>query len=181
MRLFTGSGSGGDLVTVPDLRLVPAETASRTLQELDLKVMNRLQNSDTVPAGVVIDTDPVAGTEVETGSFVTVIESAGTEQFSIPHVVGETEEVARALIEAQGFQVGVVFNHDLILASDLYRIQGTQDGCIFDRYAWLVCLDHHYIGIFPHHLACQRVVITLGVRLLVGVPIAKSGSAVPTE
>ncbi len=107
-RLFTGTGGGGGMVTIPDLKLVPAETASRTLQELDLKVLNRLENSETVPAGVVIDTEPTAGTEVEKGSFVTVIESAGTEQFAVPSVVGETEEVARALIEAQGFQVGRV-------------------------------------------------------------------------
>jgi len=107
-RLFTGGGGGAGLVTIPDLKLVESEAASRTLQDLDLKVMNRLENSDTVPQGVVIDTDPTAGSEVEKGSFVTVIESAGTEQFTVPPVVGETEEVARALIEAQRFQVGQV-------------------------------------------------------------------------
>ena len=107
-RLFTGGGASSDLVTVPDLKLAEAEAASRSLQELDLKVLSRLENSDTVPQGVVIDTDPVAGTEVEKGSFVTLIESAGTEQFTVPQVIGETEEVARALIEAQGFQVGLV-------------------------------------------------------------------------
>jgi len=107
-RLFTGAGGGGGMVTIPDLKLVPAETASRTLQELDLKVLNRLENSETIPAGVVIDTEPIAGTEVEKGSFVTVVESAGTVQFMVPPVVGDTEEVARALIEAQGFEVGRV-------------------------------------------------------------------------
>ncbi len=106
-RLFTG-GASADLVTIPDLKLAEAEAASRTLQELDLKVLSRLENSDTIPQGVVVNTEPVAGTEVEKGSFVTLIESAGTEQFTVPQVIGETEEVARALIEAQGFQVGVV-------------------------------------------------------------------------
>ncbi|MFV9673419.1 MAG: PASTA domain-containing protein, partial [Acidimicrobiia bacterium] len=107
-RLFTGAGGASDLVTVPDLKLVEAEAASRTLQELDLKVLSRLENNDTVPQGIVIDTDPLAGTEVEKESFVTLIVSAGTEQFTVPQVIGETEEVARALIEAQGFQVGLV-------------------------------------------------------------------------
>ena len=106
-RLFS-AGAGSGLVTIPDLKLVEAEAASRTLQDLDLKVTNRLENSATIPAGVVIDTDPVAGTEVEKGSFVTLIESAGTEQFTVPPVVGETEEAARDLIEAQGFQIGQV-------------------------------------------------------------------------
>jgi serine/threonine-protein kinase len=106
-RLFTG-GTSADLVTIPDLTLVEAEAASRTLQELDLKVLSRQENSDTVPQGVVIDTEPVAGTEVEKESFVTLVVSAGTEQFTVPQVIGETEEVARALIEAQDFQVGLI-------------------------------------------------------------------------
>jgi beta-lactam-binding protein with PASTA domain/tRNA A-37 threonylcarbamoyl transferase component Bud32 len=105
-RLFTGDGGDGNLVVVPDLTLVPAETAFQTLQDLDLKVTRRLEQSDTVPQGVVIRTDPIAGTSVEKGSFVAVFESAGVEQFTVPQVEGETEEVARALIEAQGFQVG---------------------------------------------------------------------------
>jgi beta-lactam-binding protein with PASTA domain/tRNA A-37 threonylcarbamoyl transferase component Bud32 len=107
-RLFTGGGASSDLVTIPNLQLVEAEAASRTLQDLDLKVLSRLENSDTVPQGVVIDTDPVAGTEVEKASFVTLIVSAGTEQFTVPQVIGETDEVARALIKAQGFEVGLV-------------------------------------------------------------------------
>lgn len=105
-RLFTGGSSEGDLVVVPDLKLIPAETAFQTLQDLDLKVTSRLENSDTIPTGVVIRTDPAAGSAVEKGSFVSVFESAGAEQFTVPQVEGETEEVARALIEAQGFQVG---------------------------------------------------------------------------
>ena len=79
------------------------------------------------------------------------------------------------------FHVGVAFDLDLYLAGDLYRVQRTQEGRIFDRYAWLVCLDDHDIGVVPHDLARQGVVNTLGVCLLVGLPIAKSGSAVPTE
>ena len=73
-RLFTGGGGDGDLVVVPDLKLVPAETAFQTLQDLDLKVTSRLENSDTVPQGVVIRTDPSAGSAVERGSFVSVFE-----------------------------------------------------------------------------------------------------------
>jgi serine/threonine-protein kinase len=107
-RLFTGGSGETDLVVIPDLTLVPAETAFQTLQDLDLKVTRRFENSDTVPKGVVIRTDPAAGSAVEKGSFVSVFESAGAEQFTVPQVEGETEEVARALIEAQGFQVGRV-------------------------------------------------------------------------
>jgi serine/threonine-protein kinase len=61
-----------------------------------------------VPIGLVIATEPPAGTEVETGSFVVVVESAGIEEFTVPPVIGETEAVARSRIEAQGFEIGTV-------------------------------------------------------------------------
>jgi serine/threonine-protein kinase len=103
--------SGGDpialeTVVVPNVTLIPAEEAFQELQDLDLKVTSRNETNDTIPAGIVISTEPPAGTEVDVGSFVEVVVSAGTELFGVPEVVGETEDVARALIEAQGFVVG---------------------------------------------------------------------------
>ncbi len=106
--LSGGSVAAIELVVVPDLALVPAEQASQELQDLELKVNRREETNETIPPGVVIETDPPAGTEVEVGSFVTVVVSAGAQQFGVPEVVGATEDVARALIEAQGFQIGQV-------------------------------------------------------------------------
>ena len=105
--------AGGDpialeAVIVPDVTLIPAEEAFQELQDLDLKVTSRNEPNDAIPTGIVIATDPPAGTEVEVGSFVEVVVSAGTEQFGVPEVVGESEDVARALIGAQGFVVGEV-------------------------------------------------------------------------
>ena len=106
--LSGGSGVALETVIVPDVTLIPFEEALQELQDENLKVTQRIEVNDTIPAGIVIATDPVAGTEVDVGSSVTVVVSAGTEQFGVPGVVGESEEVARALIEAQGFVVGVV-------------------------------------------------------------------------
>lgn len=105
--------SGGDAVAVetvlvPDVTLIPFEEALDELQALDLKVTQRSEVNDTIFEGIVISTDPPAGTEVDVGSTVIVVVSSGTELFGVPSVVGETEEVARALIEAQGFVVGDV-------------------------------------------------------------------------
>jgi serine/threonine-protein kinase len=107
--MLSGSGVAAiELVVVPQLALVSAEQASQELQDLDLKVNRREETNDIIPPGIVIETDPPAGTEVEVGSFVILVVSAGAEQFGVPEVVGETEDVARALIEAQGFQIGQV-------------------------------------------------------------------------
>ncbi|GMQ84602.1 MAG: Stk1 family PASTA domain-containing Ser/Thr kinase [Acidimicrobiia bacterium] len=108
-RMLSGGGiAATELVVVPQLALLPAEQASQELQDLDLKVERSERTSETVPVGIVIESDPPAGTEVEVGSFVTLVVSVGPQQFSVPEVVGETEEVARALIEAQGFLIGQV-------------------------------------------------------------------------
>jgi serine/threonine-protein kinase len=107
-RLLSGGEAVASTVEIPDLTLMSAEEANLALQELDLNVRNRAEASDTVPQGFVIETDPAAGTEVETDTFVLVVLSAGVEEFTVPNVVGETEQVARSRIEAQGFRVGTV-------------------------------------------------------------------------
>ena len=108
-RMLSGGGPIAlETVIVPNVTLIPAEEAFQELQDLDLKVTSRDVTSATIPIGIVIATDPPAGTEVDVGSFVEIVVSAGTEQFGVPEVVGVTEEVARALIEAQGFVVGDV-------------------------------------------------------------------------
>lgn len=107
LRLLSGDG-GGDLVTVPNLEGTEAQSAFVTLQELDLKVRELDETSDQMAAGFVIRTDPVAETEVETGTFVTVVVSTGPEEFGVPNVIGENVEVARTRIKDQGFTVGLI-------------------------------------------------------------------------
>jgi beta-lactam-binding protein with PASTA domain/tRNA A-37 threonylcarbamoyl transferase component Bud32 len=107
LRLLSGGG-GSDLVTVPELEGSEAQSAFLTLQDLNLKVSEVDETSDQMAAGFVIRTDPPANTEVETGTFVTVVVSLGPEQFGVPNLIGENVEVARTRIEDQGFTVGLI-------------------------------------------------------------------------
>jgi len=107
LRLLSGGG-GGDLVTVPDLEGTESQSAFLTLQELNLKVSEVDETNDQIEAGFVIRTDPIANSEVETGTFVTVVVSLGPEQFGVPNLIGENVEVARTRIEDQGFTVGLI-------------------------------------------------------------------------
>ena len=107
-RLLADNPEVVELVPVPDLISQDRQAAFETLQGLDLKVRERVEVSDVVPAGLVIRTDPSAGADVNPGSFIVVVVSSGPQQFAIPNVIDSTQEAAIALIEAGEFVLGEV-------------------------------------------------------------------------
>ena len=108
----------GDTVTIvvstgPREVEVPA-LAGRTygeavdiLEELGLEP-RRVDVFSQRPVGVVASVDPKPGTLVDEGSVVTVRVSKGSQQIPVPDVLEQSEESARAELEAAGFQVDVV-------------------------------------------------------------------------
>lgn len=108
VRLLAGGDPAATEVEVPELAGMPAQDAFEALQALDLKVRADDEQSDEVAAGLVIRTDPSAGTSVPAESFVTVVVSIGAEEFGVPNIVGENVDVARARIQADGFSVGSI-------------------------------------------------------------------------
>jgi len=107
-RLLADSPEVIALVVVPDLINEDRQDAFETLQGLDLKVRERVEVSDAVPAGLVIRTDPNPGADVNPGAFIVVVISSGPQQFAIPNVIDSSEEAAIALIQAGEFQLGEV-------------------------------------------------------------------------
>jgi serine/threonine-protein kinase len=59
--------------------------------------------SDTLPAGFVVATDPVAGTILAPGDTVTVIVASGPFPVHVPSVVGRLLPEAQATLNAAGF------------------------------------------------------------------------------
>jgi serine/threonine-protein kinase len=108
VRLLSGSGGGAETVTVPDVTLRDPAEALVMLQDLDLKVRQEDVASPDVPEGLVASTDPEAGTEVDTGSFVTLFVSTGPSSVSVPRVVDTSESQARALLQQAGLLVGEI-------------------------------------------------------------------------
>jgi serine/threonine-protein kinase len=96
------------LVTVPNVVDMDRDAAIASLQQVGLQFRLVEEPSDTVPELTVIRTDPVAGQLVDPDSLVIVYLSEGAEQFAVPQLVGQTEVVARGLIEEAGFVVGDV-------------------------------------------------------------------------
>jgi serine/threonine-protein kinase len=99
---------GPERFTVPaDLVNQPATDAVAFLQDerSALQVTTEERYDDDVKAGLVIDFDPPAGTEMRRDEVVTVIVSLGHAPVEVPDVTGQSPEQAQANLEALGFTV----------------------------------------------------------------------------
>lgn len=119
-----GEEQAAATITLPELSGKTASEAFQAITDLGLVPQQREEPSDTVDSGIVIGTDPAAGTDVEPNSEVVVILSSGLEEYPIPRVIDETEDVARQRIEDDGFQVGQVTYQDS---------QDYEAGIVFDQ------------------------------------------------
>ncbi|WP_309133034.1 PASTA domain-containing protein [Brevibacterium sp.] len=95
--------------------IVPGELAGKQasvvtsqLKDTGLQPQTKEVFDDTVPAGVVIGTDPVAGAELEPKSEITVVVSKGEELFAVPKLAGLRAEDAKTALEKSGLAVGKV-------------------------------------------------------------------------
>ncbi|MGH9020925.1 MAG: Stk1 family PASTA domain-containing Ser/Thr kinase [Acidimicrobiales bacterium] len=66
------------------------------------------QCSDTVKQGLVMNTNPVPGAQVKTGSSVTFVLSSGFCPVIVKSVIGVTSSIATDTLSQQGFVVGTV-------------------------------------------------------------------------
>ncbi len=108
-RQLSDSGPvSADTVSIDNVAGLSESDALRQVQSQGLIALPSRENSESVAEGLVIRTDPAAGTSVEPGSTVTVVVSAGIEQFPVPSLVGLDEATAVDLIQRQGFVVGEV-------------------------------------------------------------------------
>jgi serine/threonine-protein kinase len=115
--LLNDSGTDeGTLVVIPSVEGMSQDDALAALQDLQLKVRLANEPNPEIEAGFVIGTDPAAGDEVASGSFVTVMVSTGVGAANVPPVIGETVDEARRLITLNGLEVGDILeeaNDDL--------------------------------------------------------------------
>ena len=98
--------SGIQMTEVPDVVNLPYKDAEIQIQQYGLNVEFRMENSDSVTADFVIETDPAAGSSVSSGSTIEVVVSSGPAVVysTVPNVIGMSK--GQALMELQ--QSGLV-------------------------------------------------------------------------
>ncbi len=99
----TGPGSRA----LPNVEGKKSTEAMKILRDDGFAPSPQSQSSETVAKGLVISTNPPAGTEVQVGSPVTVLVSSGPAQVSVPNVTGESQANATAALTAAGLKVTV--------------------------------------------------------------------------
>jgi subtilisin family serine protease len=99
------------IAVVPDVVGLTQALAEATINATNLTVGTVSNaNNDTVPAGDVISQNPAPGTDVLVSSAVDLVVSLGPALVTVPDVVGETQALAEATINATNLTVGTVSN-----------------------------------------------------------------------
>ncbi|HDP69985.1 MAG TPA: Stk1 family PASTA domain-containing Ser/Thr kinase [Actinobacteria bacterium] len=104
---------GESLVQVPNVVGKSTDDATARLEQLNLVVKRNDAFSDTVPEGKVISQDPEDGTEVKTGSTVTITVSKGKELVAVPDVINMTEANAISKLESLGLDVDIEYSEPI--------------------------------------------------------------------
>ncbi|MFE4577135.1 Stk1 family PASTA domain-containing Ser/Thr kinase [Streptomyces chartreusis] len=98
---------GPETVEVPDIEGYPLAKARTELKESGLQPgMVKREFNDDVTRGSVLSADPGTGTEVRSGSAITLIVSKGS-PVDVPDVTGEDPADARAELEEAGLKVKI--------------------------------------------------------------------------
>ena len=98
--------TGAEEIELPDLAGEDDSDAFSQLNDLDLDWDRVTEESDEVAEGVVIRTEPPAGTLVRAGDTITVVVSTGPGDVEVPDVIGMTYDDARVLLEDRGLEIG---------------------------------------------------------------------------
>ncbi len=89
-------------MTVPKLVGLELGVAKSRAATERLEVVVAEKRFSALPADTIIEQSPAAGTTLRRGDTVTVVISAGTEEFAMPDVVGDGLLLARGSARGQG-------------------------------------------------------------------------------
>jgi serine/threonine-protein kinase len=106
--LFYFTAGPGAMTEVPMVKGSTRTVAEKALVLAHLDTKVKPSFDETVRAGVVLQSDPLAGRQVRRGSTVTLTVSKGPERYAVPQVTGRTQADAEQRIVDQKLTVGPV-------------------------------------------------------------------------
>jgi beta-lactam-binding protein with PASTA domain len=89
----------GRFTAAPALATLSQAQAAQVAERADLDIAFTEEFSESVPRGVVIETDPSAGSKILKGGRIEAAVSRGPERFAMPTVVGLTRDAAETAVQ----------------------------------------------------------------------------------
>lgn len=122
--------SGQNFVQLPDLKKFEASSAFSKLKDLGLVYEEKTLFDESIATGSVVRTDPVAGTEVSSGSSIVVYISRGKEDklVDIPNLEGKKIEDAKAVLGNINLRIGEIEYQSSALPKDTIISQEPKAG-----------------------------------------------------
>lgn len=122
--------SGQNFVQLPDLKKFEASSAFSKLKDLGLVYEEKTLFDESIATGSVVRTDPVAGTEVSSGSSIVVYISRGKEDklVDIPNLEGNKIEDAKAVLGNINLRIGEIEYQSSALPKDTIISQEPKAG-----------------------------------------------------
>lgn len=105
--IFITISKGTEAVQVPDVVNYSESDARAALETAGFTVRINREFSDKVDEGFVMSQTPGAGQKLDKGSSVTITVSKGSNDISVPDVIGLTVSQATSKLQAAGFNVSV--------------------------------------------------------------------------
>ncbi len=99
---------GAERYKVPDVVGRAFDVATEQLAEIKATPARSDAYSDTIPTGSVIRTDPPVGTEVQPNARIAVVVSKGKAPITMPSVINQDFNAAKAQLEGMGLKVAQV-------------------------------------------------------------------------
>ncbi len=94
-------------VLVPTVAGLQSQAAKERLSTVGLTLTISDRRFSTLPVDTILSQTPEAGAQVRRGTAVTAVVSAGTEEFTMPDIVGEGLTLARSQLLQKGLEVQV--------------------------------------------------------------------------
>lgn len=95
-------------ISVPNVAGETYSTGAKSLERANLVPVEVGQNSQSVPKGRIIGTDPGKGTGVAAQQQIRVLVSQGPAQVTVPDVSNQTQTAAQSTLTGLGLQIGAV-------------------------------------------------------------------------
>jgi eukaryotic-like serine/threonine-protein kinase len=125
--------AGPGQAPVPTVQGLSRADAEQALKQAGLKSRVRRENSDTVPSGTVVDSQPAQGTEVDKGSTVTLLVSKGRAKVTVPNVTGLASGTAQSELRQAGLDVTITHRTSTSAAAGTVLSQDPAGGASVPR------------------------------------------------